>query len=319
MPLVVRVPAPDAPVRTPARRRRARVAVLAGCALFLAAQLGMGVAVETVRPEWRDPEYGHRLKQLRDLHRTHPGRPLVVAVGSSRTQMGLSPAAMAFPDEPGAPLVYNFGQSGAGPLQLLLTVRRILDAGVRPDYLLVELFPVALIADGPAEQQLKTWAPRLNLGDLRRVAAYTDDPAVLRREWVANRAASWYSLRLSLMSHWLPGWLPWQQRLNFQWEQLDPYGWTPYPIAVVPDNAREAGIIRTRQQHGGTLSNYHVGATSDRALRDILDRCRGEGIPVAFYLTPESPAFRNWYAPPHPRNDVGVHHRAVVRVRRPGV
>lgn len=81
--------------------------------MILAAQIGLGLAVETVKPEWRDPEYGHRIKQLRQLHAEHPDRPLVVAVGSSRTLMGLSPLDTGFAEEPGSPLVYNFGQTGA--------------------------------------------------------------------------------------------------------------------------------------------------------------------------------------------------------------
>ena len=54
---------------------------------ILVAQIGLSLAVETVMPEWRDPEYGHRIKQLRQLCSDHPDRPLVVAVGSSRTLM----------------------------------------------------------------------------------------------------------------------------------------------------------------------------------------------------------------------------------------
>ena len=298
----VRVALRFAPVRwrsasRPDRRRAARAGLGCGLIVVVAALVGMGAAVETVKPEWRDPEYGHRLKQLRALRAAHPGRPLVVAVGSSRTQMGFSPADMDFPDEAGSPLVYNFGQSGAGPLHLLLTVERLLDAGVKPDYLLVELFPAALAADGPAEVLLAPWRPRLTAADLRRLAPYTADPPALRREWAANRLASWHTLRLSLMSHWQPGWLPWQQRLSFQWDQLDAHGWTPYPIAAVADADRATGIERVRGQYAGQLAVYRVGGTSDRAVRDLLNRCRAAGVAVAFYTMPEGPAFQSWYTP----------------------
>jgi hypothetical protein len=256
----------------------------------------MAAAVETAKPEWRDPEYGHRLKQLRKLREDHPGRPLVLALGSSRTQMGLSPSHMGFPDEPGSPVVYNFGQAGAGPLQLLLTFRRLLDDGVKPDFLLVELFPAALVADGPAEEQIRTWADRLSAGDVRRLEPYCGDPAALRRSWAASRANSWYTLRLTLMSHWLPRWLPWQHRQSFLWEQLDSRGWMPYVFETVPDEERKKGIEKVRGQYLAALTHYRVGAASDRALRDIVARCQAAGIPVAFYLMPEGPAFRSWYA-----------------------
>src|SRR5437868_4991315 len=181
---VRRRPSPAAP----SSRRRSRSVVLGGTAFILAALAGMAVAVETAVPQWRDPEYGHRLRQVRHWRQTRPDRPLVVAIGTSRSQMGLSPADMGFADAPGSPVVYSFGQAGAGPLQLLLTFRRLLDDGVRPDFLLIELFPASLAADGPAEVQLEPWLPRLGAGDVRRLAPYCDDPAALRRAWAPNRA-----------------------------------------------------------------------------------------------------------------------------------
>ncbi|MBN9605023.1 MAG: hypothetical protein J0G30_00220, partial [Actinomycetales bacterium] len=242
----------------------ARAALGCGAAAVLAALLGMAAAVETVKPEWRDPEYGHRLNQLRALRSAHPGRPLVVAVGSSRTQMGVSPAAMGFADAPGAPLVFNFGQSGAGPLRMDLTVERLAAEGIVPDVLLVEFFPAALAHDGPAEEQLKATTARLSWGDLRRLEPYTTDRAALRRRWAGGRFASWHSLRLVLMSHWQPNWLPWHDRLAFQWEMTDPFGFSPYPQEDVSDADRARGIARVREQYAGLMSDYRVGPMSDR-------------------------------------------------------
>jgi hypothetical protein len=282
---------------SPSRTRRAKVCLAVGAVVALVLFLGMAVAVETVKPEWRDPEYGHRLKQLRALKTANPGRPLVVALGSSRTQMGFRPDAMGFADEAGSPLVYNFGQSAAGPLRQLLTLLRLLDSGVKPDAVLVELFPLALAADGPAEVQLHGLAPKLGAADLRRLAPYCTDPGRLQSEWASSRAASWSSLRLNLLSHWKPNLLPWQKRVNFQWEQLDPRGWTPFPIEDVADDYRAAGIKRTHGEYVERLNHFHVGAMSQRSLRDLVERCRSEGIRVAFYLMPEGPAFRSWYTP----------------------
>lgn len=261
---------------------------------MVAAQVSLGVAVETGRPEWRDPEYGHRLRRLRSVRDSHPGRPLVVAVGSSRTQMGLSPAAMGLGDQPGSPVVYNFGQAGAGPLRVHLTLLRLLDAGVKPDFLLVEFFPAAVAADGPAEVQLADHTARLGYADLGRLAPYCDDPAALRRAWAANRVAPWHTYRRVLLSHWRPRWLPPAEQLAYQWDGLDPWGWTPYPAAVSATD-RAAGLERTRREYAVRLDEFRVGAASDRLTRDLLMRCRAEGMSVAFYRMPESPAFRSWY------------------------
>jgi hypothetical protein len=271
--------------------------MLIGLVAVLAAQVGLGVAVETVKPEWRDPEYGHRLNQLRHLKESHPDRPLVLAIGSSRTQMGLSPADMGFADAPGSPLVYNFGQAGAGSLRILLTLLRVLDAGVKPDYVLIEWFPIALAADGPAEEQAKGWAPWLGLADVRRLAPHCDRPLVLGGRWATSRIDPWYVYRLTLMSHWQPGWLRWQDRLTYQWDQLDRFGWLPYPAETVSDEVRATGIEAVRKQIAATLLHFRVGAASDHVLRDLLTRCRNECIPVAFYTTPEGPTVRSFYQP----------------------
>jgi hypothetical protein len=283
------------PIRN--RRQSAREIVLCGFALIVLAFVWMALSVETVKPEWRDPEYGHRLKQLQNLQSIHPQRPLIVAVGSSRTQMGFSPAALDLPDEPGSPLAYNFAQSGAGPLHILLTVQRLLDDGIRPNDLLVELFPATLAHDGPAEQQFARIVPRLSLADLRRLEPYSRNTSAMGRQWAENRVNSWYSHRISLMSHWQPNWLPWQKRLTFQWQQMDAFGFTPYPYEEMPPGEREKGIEQVRKDYSSGLANLHIGTTSDRAIRDLIALCRSEGIRIAFYLMPESPSFRTWYSP----------------------
>jgi len=285
------------PAPSRSKRGRARNAILAGCLLILAAQLGLGVAVETVKPEWRDPEYGHRIRQLRELQRSHPNRPRAVAVGSSRTLMGLSPRDMGFPEEQGSPLVYNFGQTGAGPLQILLTVLRILDDGVKPDVLLIELFPAALVGDGPADVMIESWGQRWNAGDLRRLEPYADDPSKLARSWVHHRVAPWHALRFPLMNHWQPTWLPVSKRLDFQWTNMDSRGWLRYPSESVPAAERERLTEKAGESYRRQLAHYAIGAMSDRALLDIAARCRRDGIRLAFYLMPESPEFASWYPP----------------------
>ncbi len=291
---------PRARIAAP-RRPRARAALGCGVAAVLAAVLGMAAAVETAKPEWRDPEYGHRLNQLRALRSAHPRRPLVVAVGSSRTQMGVNPTAMGFADESGAPIVFNFGQSGAGPLRMHLTVERLAAEGIVPDVLLVEFFPAAFAHDGPAEDQLKATTARLSWGDLRRLEPYTADRAALRRGWAGERFASWHSLRLVLMSHWQPSWLPWHDRLAFQWEMTDPFGFSPYPHDAVSAADRARGIARVREQYAGLMSDYRVGPMPDRVFRDLLDRCRDRNVRVVLYRTPEGPSFRSMAAPANER------------------
>src|SRR5262249_15863042 len=92
-------------------RRAARTAVLSGAPGLVLGMAGLAVVVETIRPEWRDPEYGHRLKRFQLLiahnSRTGNSRPIVVAIGSSRVAHGFSPPHLGLDDTPTSPLVLN--------------------------------------------------------------------------------------------------------------------------------------------------------------------------------------------------------------------
>jgi hypothetical protein len=206
--------------------------------------------------------------------------------------MGLSPKHMN-----GDAIVYNFGQTGAGPLQLLFTLLRILDDGVKPDAVLIELFPAALVGNGPPEEMIEAWGPRWNRGDVHRLAPYANDASKLERTWLQHRVDPWYSLRFPLMNHLRPDWLPTSKRQDFQWKNMDSRGWLAYPVDQVPDADRERLTAKAGESYRLQLANYAIGAMSDRALRDAVERCRQEGIRVAFFLMPEGPAFSSWYSP----------------------
>jgi hypothetical protein len=278
------------------RRRAARSALGFGLFTFLAASVGMAVALETVMPEWRDPEFGHRLASVRHANREFPDRPLVVVIGSSRAQNGILPSAMNFPNTPGSPRVFNFGQTASPPLKELLTLKRILDAGVKPRAVVVEIMPAMLMVDGPAEDQLGTQAARLAATDLRHMAPYCADVEALRFAWLAARAVPWYTQRQVLVSHWFPKWLPWQHgRIDFQWDSVDADGFQP--LGEVSAEYRKLAIEHAKKEYVGAFTGFEQGAASVRAMRDLVATCRAEGIPVAFLIPPMSPWFRGSFAP----------------------
>src|SRR5437868_5070955 len=106
--------------------RRAAAALAWGLAFVLVLQAGLGVVLDCWREELRDPEYGHKLARLRRRLAEHRGRPLLLALGSSRTDMGFRPECLAAATErdEDAPLAFNFGLSSAGPLRQLLCLQR---------------------------------------------------------------------------------------------------------------------------------------------------------------------------------------------------
>ncbi len=137
--------------------------------------------LETVKPEWRDPEFGHRLRQIREWKNEQPARPLVLVFGTSRAQMGVSPAAMGMPDGPTDPLVYNCGYRGGRPLWAWLNLMRLLDGGVKPDFVLIHLSLAETVAYRSAEVQFAEWGNRLSVADIRQVAPVYGGPQPVPR------------------------------------------------------------------------------------------------------------------------------------------
>jgi hypothetical protein len=153
------------------------------------------------------------------------------------------------------------------------------------------------MATGPAEKQFAAWAPRFSLADARRLLPYTDDPALFRRAWTSGRLNPWSAYRQAVLSDLLPDWQPPRVRVEFVWERMDARGFTPHPSASVSDEERARMMPNARRAARRAVNGFVPGDVPDRALRDVVARCRAEGIAVAFFWAPESPAYRGWYTP----------------------
>ena len=272
------------------RRRSARRAVVWAFAAVATLQLGLSVALERFKPEWRDPEYGVRLRDFPAMPR--PSK-LAVILGSSRVQMGLNPAAFALPDGVGA---YNFAQSGSGPVQELLTLKRLLAAGVRPDFLLVEVLPPALSTASPVNRVGPS--ERYDWRDLGYLEAYGEPTHSLRAGWLRARLTPWSESRSVLLSRAGAGFLlPSAARRDFLWKQTRPGGWMPYFFETVEEGRREEGLRKTQQEYAGCLADLRVHPAVRQAHAELLELAANHGIRVVFFVMPESPRFRSWATP----------------------
>lgn len=290
-PVIVRAPA----ARGRRARQDARRAVLWGAFAIALANAALSVALETVLPQVRDPEYGVRMVRLRAQQRAHPDRPLVVMVGTSRTQNGIDPAAMPFPDEPGSPLVFNFGQSGTRPVNLRLNLQRIRAAGVRPTAVLVEILPTTLGVGGPLDAM--PFAPeRYTASDLEWLNPYLADPAAARRRWAAARVNPWPAHGQAVANHLLPEWQPWAARIDQLWTQTDARGFGPYQYETTTNASRSRRRAEVERESVPALRDLRVSALAGESLRGLVADCRAWGVPVAFYQMPESPVYRSWYS-----------------------
>jgi hypothetical protein len=307
-PLPASIPTSARSVRRRAQRSSARAAFFFGVIAFIALTAGLMAILEDVRPELRDPEFGIRLQQLKEWKQKAPERPLVLAIGSSRMQFGLSPSAMGFSNEPNEPLVYNLGYQGALPNMAALNLIRVLDAGIRPQCVLVEFVPRAYVKLGMIHGNtfadcLRNWPNRFSLGDMRRMAeleeSFGDDRALAMR-CMLGYATPWSTQRLVLISRFLPDWLPEAKRIpvNVNAQPSDKYGFAPILATTITDEKRLSNLVMARNAFGQLaeeLRNFGQIPPLSPMIGALVRRCRTEGIPLAFVWIPESAALREGF------------------------
>ncbi|MCS7021819.1 MAG: DUF1574 domain-containing protein [Gemmataceae bacterium] len=293
--------APPADVRRKkqcARVQKARSALKWTLLALLGFHLGLAALLETVCPHWRDPEFGHRLQQLQRLQLlTEPRRPLVLILGTSRAQNGLQPAAMEFEQQPCSPLVFNFAQTGSPPLKVLLTFRRLIDAGIVPDAIVVEVLPLWLAIDAPAEVVFASSVERLTWRDLTYLAPYCHNQQRLQRQWLRRRLTPWWTQRSVLKSHWCPRWLPWNERVDPFWTGMMADGFMPFLYAEPTEDFRQRAQAHARLEYAYAFQGFRFTSGCLSAVAELVSLCRQHGVAVAFVEPPTAGQFRSWFAP----------------------
>ncbi len=278
---------------------RGRTAVLAGVVLFLAAQAGLNVAI---RNDWlpvRDPVYAEKT----DLLRRHNGfyatptdaaQPLrFLALGSSRTQLGFD--AARFADHFGGRVeAFNFGCPGAGPLTEALYLRRLLAAGVRPDFVLIEVHPCCLDALDPPFETRWLHKFRLRPGEPELLRSLGWDVPTPEHFGPRGYLTAASAFRFAFLNCYAPVLLPCPYGLTVG-ARSDAHGYLP-GLDMKPAEKPRA-LERTYKQYAQALDGYHVGEPGCAAVRDMLGLCAERGIRAAVVLMPESSAFRGWYGP----------------------
>lgn len=258
---------------------------------FLVLQGGLALALESFRPTWRDPEYGFKLAALKSQQSATADRPLLLFLGSSRVLNGIDPSRLSPPDQS---VVYNFGLTRHGPVQQTLCLSRLLDEGIRPRWVVLEIAPHMMSAGGDGREIVPI--ERQRLGDLATLRKATGASHDVYLEWFEDRATVLSTSRHALLSEWLPNWVSWGSRQDFVRSRTGPDGWLPMPEPLTAEAAARARAemidLDGRQVHDFTLS-----AASERAVRVALDRCQKEQIRTAVVLMAEPTEFRALYTP----------------------
>jgi len=264
--------------------------------LFVAVQLGLALAIRPWLPWIERPVFSERLSQLQRVRLDAAGtqRPLVLMLGSSRTLFGLDARTLAA-SLGGDATVFNFGTLGAGPVTEFLYLRRLLEAGIEPDLLLVEVLPPYL-AGQTAQPPEARWFPRDGRLGARELALLRS----FRFPMQPLEKCRWQSQLLPVGAHrrglreWLAPWSLPRERRNDWLRETDDFGWLAQrePVAFPQ---RQQLMAADRQQYVEPMRDLRPGGAAGRALRLLLETCRSRQIPAALVLLPESDEFRRWY------------------------
>ena len=277
----------------PVRRRVARRDIAWCLASLVALQAALAVWIEN-KPELRDPEYGRKIVDLKELLAESPGRPLFLALGSSRTLNGFRPARLGgiTAADGSQPVFFNFGLTAHSPLHQLACFHRLLNAGIRPRWVLVEITPSFLPIQTNASQMVTATAQEW--GDLQVLWRYESIPPWLYAWWLQSRAMPWFSHRFALTQRYLPSWVP-PTFTHFKvLDRMTDHGWLPLERVASPDEWQKK-VEDAKRGHKATLEYFAVAPVAARSLRELLGRCRDLGIAAGLVLTPEGTIFRSWY------------------------
>lgn len=268
----------------------ARGAVCWAIAVYVALQFLLTLATDVWRPELRHPEYGRKLVLLKSRVQAHRGAPDVLALGTSRTAFGIRPI------DRGRDWEFNFGLTGIGPLQQLACLRRLLDEGVRPGRLLIEIHP-PLMHQTPEWNELRRInLARLGWTDLHVLIDYSHAPADLCRRWLISRLGASYTHRAELVRRCLPDWLAEDRRREaVRLDEINPSGWQPVPARPSDEADRRRMNAWSAGLYAGAWQEFEISEFPRRAIDEMLDLCRRERIEAALLLLPEGGEFRGHY------------------------
>ncbi len=280
-------------------RRRASNSIISALAFFVSFQLVFNLVVQRRHIELRDPEYGYRLTTLKGGIRREPDRPLLILLGSSRTELGIVPSQLqsGISESDKSPFVFNMALAGSGPVLELLCLKRLLAEGIHPRWVMIEVLPATLFEEPVWSNRRFLDVNRLSVEDLQLLSKYTPVPDRLLSLWVESHVVPCDTHRFLLMSRYAPQWLPQGVRTD-EWRIMDQNGYHHGVFSLVgAEQLRPKRIVIAERQYASALKRFVLSSISDRAMHDLLDLCYDQHIQPLLYLMPEGDQFRSWYPP----------------------
>lgn len=269
-------------------QRRGRTILLTMGLAFVLAQAAAGFLFDHVWPQVR---FGFLYRQLAKVEQ-FPKPPRIVCLGSSRFGTCLLQEDMAKALREGTgdaeAAVFNASVPAGDLLAAENVLQRLLERGIRPELVLIEICPEALNRHNGwmrfhVERQLRwedvpAYLPDISRsGELGRLCLHRLLPLL------AHRKGLWTFFGQTLRGPpRMDSGKEWQQTIGLS--RLDP--------------AEKAEKTRLGLEHvRHCLRDYEPGGLGARALDNILDACLREGITPLLIVVPVSSCHRELYSP----------------------
>jgi hypothetical protein len=286
----------------PVRRRRALQASARATLLWATAGILLGqgllrLAIDNVWPELRDPAFEIKAQRLDRILAHYPqGAITILMTGSSVTSNAFKAKHME--DELAVEVnrdivVFNMGCHGGGSLTQLIWMRRLIERGVRPAFVCVELSPQ--LYDDP---QIPADASRfpahvLTKQDLDTIRPYAGGQR--RREWRWYRYCPAYFHRLTILNCAAINLVPIKDRIPTWGGTIDERCWTE--LGARPKEAQEGNVRQIKNAYEQRLKQFTPCTASMQALEQLLVLLKREKVPAAVVMVPQSPTLRQLYPP----------------------
>jgi hypothetical protein len=283
---------------------RGKRAIVWAAIVFAGVDLAASFALNTWRPELRDPAFGLRLRTLQKRRAENPDAPLVLVLGSSRALHALAPAYLAdsLSHQTPTPLVFNFSLSGSGSVRELMMFRRLRAAGINPDWLLIETWPVQWPEEGAFAERLLVVEDELRWTDMTVLSRYLPGKLEFFARALKGNLVPLVSYRSRLLHSSARILLPHQldrglAKEDDDWTCTDGTGWLPYRKIPKDLAAQRREVEKGLLVAAPLLNPLRISPDYDRALRELLEESHRAGINTALILMPEHSACRSWYVP----------------------
>jgi hypothetical protein len=282
---------------------KGRRIVLWTLACIVVSQPALSIYLDKQRLEMRDPLYGHRLQHLRERLTESPNSSLFLIMGSSRVKYSVRPDAMQLPSVVNRlqPIVYNFGINGMGTIRELMHLRRLLADGIRPKWLLVEIWPPLWAEAGFfRESRMVQGEDDLHWRDWLVLCRYFRNDSDVLRLAIQKSLTPLRAYRDTLLSFTAQSLLTPDQLSEIRKRARDALpsdrgGWFPLPFEVTTPEEKHRAKRDGEDKIKPLLQTVSIDPRSDSALRELLAECRQRDISVTLILLPEPSWTRSWY------------------------